>query len=77
MIANKAVNGCSTAASVNGSRMSGLALQNDDLRIALKDYTAQTVPALDVDAYAQRVYEANRAAELLITSGGQSRRTDS
>ncbi|MEQ0587458.1 hypothetical protein ABLN85_17835 [Mycobacterium tuberculosis] len=32
------------------------------LRVALRDYTAKTVPALDIDAYAQRVYQANRAA---------------
>lgn len=40
------------------------AARNVRLRAALKIYTAQTVPALDVDAYAKKVYQANRAAGL-------------
>jgi hypothetical protein len=40
------------------------ALHNEHLRIALESYTAHTVPTLDIDAYAQKVYRANRAAGL-------------
>lgn len=40
------------------------ALRNEHLRIALENYTTHTVPALDIDAYAQKVYEANRVAGL-------------
>lgn len=38
--------------------------RNDDLRSALQDYTARVVPALDIDAYAEKVHRANQ----LITS---------
>lgn len=50
------------AAGLNRSEMIEQALRNEHLRVALRDYTAKTVPALDIDAYAQRVYQANRAA---------------
>jgi hypothetical protein len=40
------------------------ALHHEHLRISLDHYTAHTVPALDIDAYAQTVYQANRAAGL-------------
>jgi hypothetical protein len=40
------------------------ALRNEHLRAALQTYTTRTVPALDIDAYAQKVYQANRAAGL-------------
>lgn len=36
----------------------------EHLRIALCNYTARTVPELDIDAYAQRVYQANQASGL-------------
>jgi hypothetical protein len=40
------------------------ALRNEHLRISLANYTARTVPALDIDAYAEKIYQANRAAGL-------------
>ena len=30
------------------------------IEIALRDYIAHTVPALDIEAYAEVVYQANR-----------------
>jgi len=45
-----------TAKGING--------RNEHLRIALCNYTARTVPALDIDAYAQRVYQANQTSGL-------------
>ncbi len=36
----------------------------EDLRIALKHYTVQTVPVLNIDDYAAVVYRANLAAGL-------------
>lgn len=50
------------ASGLNRSEMIEQALRNEHLRIALTNYTTQTVPALDIDAYAQKVYQANRAA---------------
>lgn len=38
------------------------ALRDAHLRWTLKRYKARSVPALDIEGYAQRVYEANRAA---------------
>lgn len=52
------------AAGLNRSEMVEQALRNEHLRVALQNYTTQTVPALDIDAYAQKVYQANRAAGL-------------
>jgi len=40
------------------------ALRNEHLRVSLADYTTQTVPVLDIDAYAEKVYRANRSAGL-------------
>jgi hypothetical protein len=40
------------------------ARRNEHLRIALRDYTTRTVPALGIDAYAWEVYQVNRAADL-------------
>jgi hypothetical protein len=40
------------------------ALRNEHLRVALQNYTTRTVSALDIDAYAQKVYRANRSAGL-------------
>lgn len=52
------------ATGLNRSEMFERALRNEHLRIALENYTTHTVPALDIDAYAQKVYQANRAAGL-------------
>lgn len=52
------------AAGLNRSEMIEQALRNEHLRIALNSYTTRTVPALDIDAYADKVYRANRAAGL-------------
>lgn len=52
------------AAGLNRSELIEQALRNEHLRIALHDYTTRIVPALDIDAYAQKVYRANRAADL-------------
>ena len=52
------------AAGLNRSEMVERALQNAHLRRALHTYTTQTAPALNIDTYDQRVYEANRAAGL-------------
>lgn len=52
------------AAGLNRSEMIERALHNEHLRISLKNYTTHTVPTLDIDAYADKVYQANRAAGL-------------
>ena len=52
------------AAGLNRSEMVERALRNEHLRRALHTYTTHTAPALNIDAYAQQVYEANRAAGL-------------
>jgi len=52
------------ASGLNRSELIEQALRNEHLRIALHDYTTRTVPALDIDAYAEKVYRANRAADL-------------
>lgn len=57
-----AIDADARAAGLNRSEMIEQALRNEHPRVALRDYTAKTVPALDIDAYAQRVYQANRAA---------------
>jgi hypothetical protein len=49
---------------LNRSEMIERALRNEHLRISLDNYTARTVPALDIDAYAEKIYRANRAAGL-------------
>jgi metal-responsive CopG/Arc/MetJ family transcriptional regulator len=51
-------------AGLNRSEMIERALRNEHLRIALESYVSRTVPALDIDGYAQKVYQANRAAGL-------------
>lgn len=53
-----------TAAGLNRSEMIERALRHEHLRIALASYTAHTVPALDIDDYASKVYQANRSAGL-------------
>lgn len=52
------------AAGLNRSEMIERALYNEHLRISLESYTRHTVPTLDIDAYAEKVYQANRTAEL-------------
>lgn len=52
------------AAGLNRSEMIERALHNEHLRISLENYTTHTVPTLDIDAYAEKVYQANRAAGL-------------
>ncbi len=52
------------AAGLNRSEFIEQALRNEHLRRALHTYTTRTAPALDIDAYAARVYQANRAADL-------------
>jgi Ribbon-helix-helix protein, copG family len=51
-------------AGLNRSEMIERALRNEHLRIALESYVSRTVPALDIDGYSQKVYQANRAAGL-------------
>ena len=50
------------AAGLNRSEMIERALRNEHLRISLENYTARTVPALGIGAYADKIYQANRAA---------------
>jgi metal-responsive CopG/Arc/MetJ family transcriptional regulator len=50
------------ATGLNRSELIERALRNEHLRRALHTYTTRTVPALDIDAYADHVHEANRAA---------------
>lgn len=52
------------AAGLNRSELVERALRNEHLRRALHTYTTRTAPALDIDSYAERVYEANRAGGL-------------
>jgi metal-responsive CopG/Arc/MetJ family transcriptional regulator len=52
------------AIGVNRSELIERALRNEHLRISLANYTTHTVPALDIDAYAEKVYQANRAIGL-------------
>ncbi len=52
------------AAGLNRSELIEQALRHEHLRITLQNYTARTVPALDIDGYATKVYQANRASGL-------------
>lgn len=52
------------AAGMNRSEMIERALRNEHLRISLENYAAHTVPTLDIDAYAEKVYQANQASGL-------------
>ena len=52
------------AAGLNRSELIERALRNEHLRRALHTYTTRTAPALDLDSYAEQVYDANRAADL-------------
>lgn len=48
-----------TAAGLNRSELIEQALRHERLRIALHNYTTRTIPALDIDAYADKVHQAN------------------
>jgi len=52
------------AAGLNRSELIEKALRNEHLRRALLQYTTHTAPALNIDAYAEQVYQANRDAGL-------------
>lgn len=52
------------AAGLNRSEMIEQALRNEHLRLMLQGYKQRTVPALDIDAYAETVYQVNRASNL-------------
>lgn len=52
------------AAGLNRSEMIEHALRNEHLRRALHTYTTQTARALDIDSYADQVYDANRTTGL-------------
>ena len=52
------------AAGLSRSQFIERALRNEHLRRVLHTYTTRTAPALDIDSYANQVYEANRAAGL-------------
>lgn len=52
------------AAGLNRSEMIEQALRNEHLRRTLHAYTTRTAPALNIDAYAERIREANQAAGL-------------
>ncbi|MBV8348423.1 MAG: ribbon-helix-helix protein, CopG family [Mycolicibacterium sp.] len=52
------------AAGLSRSEMIERALRNEHLRVALHDYATRTVPALNIDSYAEQVYQANQAAGL-------------
>lgn len=59
-----AVDAAAREAGLNRSEMIEKALRNEHLRAALHTYKTETVPALNIDEYAQRVYETNRSAGL-------------
>lgn len=59
-----AVDAAAREAGLNRSEMIEKALRNEHLRNALRSYRTETVPALNIDEYAQQVYEANRSASL-------------
>jgi metal-responsive CopG/Arc/MetJ family transcriptional regulator len=50
------------AAGLNRSELIEQALRNEQLRVALQAYRSRTAPALDIDGYSQKVYQANRSA---------------
>ena len=59
-----AVDAAAREAGLNRSEMIEKALRNEHLRAALHTYNTETVPALNIDEYAQQVYETNRSAGL-------------
>jgi metal-responsive CopG/Arc/MetJ family transcriptional regulator len=52
------------AAGLNRSELIEKALRNEHLRRALHQFTTHTAPALNIDAYAEQGYRANRDAGL-------------
>ncbi|MFW0791036.1 ribbon-helix-helix domain-containing protein [Gordonia sp. CPCC 205333] len=56
--------GDAKAAGLNRSELIEQALRHEHLRLALRRYTEQTVPALNIDDYAEKIYRANRAGGL-------------
>lgn len=52
------------AVGLNRSGLIEQVLRHDYLRIALKDYITHTVAALNIDDYAQQIYQANQATSL-------------
>ena len=50
------------AAGLNRSELIERALRNEHVRRALRTDTTRTAPALDLDSYAEQVYDANQAA---------------
>ena len=52
------------AAGLNRSELIERALRNENLRMALDDYTNRAVPTLRIDEYADAIYQANKSADL-------------
>lgn len=52
------------AAGVNRSELIERALRHEHLRIALSEYRTHTVPALDIDNYAEKLYRTNKSSGL-------------
>lgn len=59
-----AVDADAKTAGLSRSEMIERALRNEHLRVALRNYTTRTVPALNIDTYANQVHQANQAAGL-------------
>lgn len=51
-------------AGLNRSELIERALRHEHLRISLESYRDHSVPALDIDSYADKVYRANLAKGL-------------
>ncbi|OMC47444.1 antitoxin [Mycolicibacterium fortuitum] len=52
------------AAGLKRSELVEQDLHNEHLRTALEGYAATTVPGLNINDYAHRIYRVNRASEL-------------
>jgi metal-responsive CopG/Arc/MetJ family transcriptional regulator len=52
------------ASGLNRSELIEQALRNEHLRVTLHSYVTRTIPELKIDAFAEQVYKANRAAGL-------------
>lgn len=57
------------AAGLNRPEIFERALRNEHLRRSLTNYTTHTVPTLNIDAYAHKVYGANRGRWPVIIPG--------
>ncbi|MBB3753795.1 hypothetical protein FHT44_006317 [Mycolicibacterium sp. BK634] len=64
------------AAELNRSELIERALNNDHLRISLENYTTRTVPALAIDAYAEKGLPGQSSRGLVIASGNVVLRRD-